>query len=402
MQPNTLYENLKFYGVDFRSLYEEAGEKIAERITSMYPSAKTFTLVLGNAGNATDGVFTGISLAINETFKIKVYLIGRQSNIESVIFREGLEHLKKLPNVTFHNDCYAQDIEQSDVNIEALIGTGAKGDKLNKRFHDVVKRISHFQNPIVAIDMPAFHYTPDLTISLNYPKTYDAEVVKLTNAMEYLHNVGPGDLAEIWNPNNTSHKNKNGKLLWIGQEKENFELCKSLANDYLVTTIGICISKSSENIQINLLKEEKDNFSLNIAELADWADHIIIDYINFNDLFINTILEKLKSKYLSKSTFSYNINSQDAIPTICIFDEKNIRYTKGFSLRALADAHKDSVIISFGSKILTYYQDQFKFVDKNIKFQKNLKLGTIYQSSIYATKNAPWTAVRGALSLFVV
>ncbi|RMD76768.1 hypothetical protein D6810_03030 [Candidatus Dojkabacteria bacterium] len=388
MEGSTLYKNLEYYKVDLKNLYKEAGEKLAEKIMNTFKNASTFTFVLGLGGNATDGIHTAISLSKRETYRIKIYLIGRQNLVENEILSECIRQVKTIPNIEFYNDCYARDVKQSEVNIEALVGTGLNGKKLNKRFYDVIRRISHFQNPIVAIDVPAPHYTPDFTFSINYPKTQHAEVINLSINPDTLNLIGPGDLDEIWIPNSYTHKNKNGKILWIGTSGDDFEMLKTLSEDYHVEAKGYLLQREERNIEITALQQKLD--FLNDME---WSDHIIID-IEKQDLEYLTInlLGCILKNYSHKSTIPYALFTKEYSAKI-IFTDKS---TPTSCLQTYQESNAE-VMIYFGIQTRVYYGSEFRYSNVNLRFNKKLQKILIYQTSVYCTKNKPWSAVRASL-----
>src|SRR5690606_32474212 len=96
--------------------------------------------------------------------------------------------------------------------------------------------------------------------------------------------LGIGDIESLWEPNKTSHKNKNGKVLYIADNSDHMDLIKPTMAEY-VTEIsafyfnpksGKSSSSKIKNItEGELLKEitEADsilfgNIDLNIISLA--------------------------------------------------------------------------------------------------------------------------------------
>lgn len=372
-----------------QELFDEAGVKIAQKLIQDFPDAKSFSFVVGLSGNATDALSTAIALnKLNTELEIDIYLIGRKNLINHPIGRKYIDEISKNKNINLHNDCYASDVKQSEVNIEALVGTGLEGNKLNKRFYDVIKRISHFQNKLVAIDIAAPGYTPDLTYSLNYPKTYDAIEIKLTNAENYLHLVGPGDAEELWVPNTKTHTAKNGKLVWIGSEIENFELCKQVASEYQVETRGILITEDE-----NEARFKKLNFENSFNNAFEWADHCVFDEFETQDIVITSVLKEFAKKYYAKSTLGLQLFNKVDKAKIVHSDrisDKNNEIKKSL-------AYQIEVGIVYDAKLTTYFSGEFRIADVNFKYSPKLKLLFLYLVSAYATKNSAWSSARAAM-----
>lgn len=229
--------NFRFFGVDLTKLYASSGQLITQKITEILGTSKSYTVICGLGGNASDGLATAINL-VKLNLDVTVYIIGRVSYSGSTIFKELYQELEELKvlykGLSIKQDCYAEDIVQGDVNIEALVGTGIEGTKLNKRFQDCINRISHFKSKLVAIDIPAPGYNPDLVISLNYPKVDNAVTIEIPESKDASLLCGPGEVKFLFNSKQKTHKLKNGKILYVSSTQNNneFEGIQNAAKNY--------------------------------------------------------------------------------------------------------------------------------------------------------------------------
>ncbi len=403
------YDNFKFYGVDVETYYHDAGQKFAQIILKKFGKNKEYVIVCGLGGNGADGLATAYELARLESKKVNVYLIGRWNSIEDevgkTLYKKLKESEKELTNLVVKQEVYAPDIENGDIIIEALVGTGIIGETLNKRFRDVIKRISHFVKPIIALDAPTPHYNPELTISINYPKNDKAEVIKIDFPADILHQVGPGELNALWKPKSKTHKTKNGSIILIEETDKNIECVKSTSKNYF-TNFSFYSFDESKNKDFVLLSdlerklEQQDTIIVgyldkNIVNLA-FVKYLLTTYIDKNFIFFGTSL-----RLLDECSFDY------VEKALLIFDRKNIheffkensKKTVGIEGKLKRFCVENAInAVLLGSQSLLFSNIG------EIKFHRNLavyKQG--YQHALaglvgaYSTRNDMWLSIRAAL-----
>jgi hypothetical protein len=296
--------------------------------------------------------------------------------------------------IKIKQDCYAEDVIQSDVNLECLVGTGLKADKLNKRFADVIKRISHFIKPLIAIDKPSPSYKADKTISLLYPKVLNAEIIEINLPKEISIYPGPGEVQAILKPKFMSHKSKNGKLLLINysESHEEFELLNKISNIY-PTQIKYFNFRNQTN---NSIEE------LELRNYLDWADLILLGESNSdsitNKLLLNYILQNCKSKLLitpSAKEIIEDVNLTKLQEKLIIFESKSISSnTNESSFKDLA-ININSNIINLAVKPQIYSSTgDFRLDISNKLFNPDLRKLFIYLSAILSSKNDMWLSIR--------
>lgn len=206
--------NAAYLGISVEELMEKAGKGIAEQLIKKYGKENSFSFVCGLGNNGGDGFVTARYLHESGVKEIKVYLVGRITDISSKSASVNFEKLKDT-GIHVKTDVTSTNIEQSDISIECLLGTGIKGS-LHKRFKDVIVRLTKQKTKIVAIDAPVPGYSPDFVISLLYPKTNDSDdkqvVIDIGIPKEAELYTGPGDVKVLEVPDFDSYKSQNGEL----------------------------------------------------------------------------------------------------------------------------------------------------------------------------------------------
>lgn len=406
--------NFRFFGVDLKKLYYSSGSLIASKLIENFGTNKSYSIVCGLGGNASDGLTTAIELAKSKV-DINVYIVGRVSYSGSTVFKELFEELEELKvlykNLNIKQECYAVDIEQSDVLVECLVGTGLEGKKLNKRFNDCISRISHFKSKLVAIDIPAPSYTPDLVISLNYPKVDSAITIEIPESKDASYLCGPGEVKFLFNSKQRTHKAKNGKILYIASttNKDEFEGIKNAASAY---SCDLYIYNFNST-----LKELKGfNFvsDLEIENCYEESDSVIFGSIDEKSLInINLVkyligIDKNKKMVLTWHVKEIIENFKDLEmlkESILILNRSTIDSALkdyGISERSLSQVTQTNIF--FGG-----FQNTLYSKDGDSKININPKLTNESSAKVLAnicaailTKNDAWLALRSSVFLFEV
>jgi NAD(P)H-hydrate repair Nnr-like enzyme with NAD(P)H-hydrate epimerase domain len=406
--------NFRFFGVDQKKLYYSSGKLISAKLIELFGQKQSFTIVCGLGGNASDGISTAIELT-KLKLKVNVFIVGRVGYSKNKTFKDlylELEELKPLyKNLHIKQECYAEDIIQSDVAIECLVGTGLEGSKLNKRFLDCINRVSHFKSKIVAIDIPAPSYTPDVVISLNYPKTDSAITIEIPESRDASIYCGPGEVKQLFASKNKTHKQKNGKVLYVSSTNNvnEFEGIKEAAKSYSCE-----LNVYNFNSELNKINGIKFISDLDFEQIYNEADSIIFGKIDkasiINITFIKHILSINKEKplvttwetlemlnnisdfeHLKKSVLILNRNSIDTAL-------KNY----GISERSLSQVIQTNIF--FGG-----FQNTLYSKDGDYKININPKLAKDNSAKVLAnicgvllTKNSAWLSLTSAVFLFEI
>lgn len=389
------WDNAKILGIDIFDSYEKTAKSFAYEINIILENEKnnfnnknlTIGVVCGLGGNAVDAILTACELSNKTDSIITVYLIGRTTNNTSEFFNLAWEKLEKVckknKNVTFKQEVYAEDVEQHTVLLEALTGTGIEGVKLNKRFKDIVARISHFESKIIAIDQPTLHYLPDYVISIDYPKTKDSIVIQSHLPQELKLFCGPGEKNSLWKQKQTTHKTKNGNLLILSSEDAKYE------GEYSNITI----------YNLNNILEDS-----NFENVIDQVDAVYITDIT-NTFGYKTILESIFENFSSK-TFIVNLDSSvlvdfEKIPSSSILGVSSSKIASVFGsggnigvAKSLAQKHKFNFVV-FGFTI-SLFSARGDFRSVSLTSAKTLD-GLLRFAAEYATKNDGWLSLRSAI-----
>jgi NAD(P)H-hydrate epimerase len=400
-----IYTNLKYIGINLVDSYKASAKLLELELAKDFGDFKSISIICGLGGNSGDGIALALQL-LGKNILIKVYLIGRANYITDPATKELWEELynKDIENLELKQDAYAQDIDQSDLNIECLAGTGFQGDKLNKRFADVIKRISHFTKPLIAMDVPVPSYTPDKIYSFIYPKTKDAVVIPVNLPTDANLMCGPGEVQALLPAKLKTHKSKNGKLLIIQDDEVNSEIILKTAKEYATEVEFYNINSSSIN-EDNKLESVIDEF----------------DVILFKDIERNNIKTKALVNYII-STFSKkkfilsgktlelinkeNLNSLENILLIpdrtsidSLLDEKvNISNVEGV-LKRYSKRHSLNIIMLGSTTLLFNADGEFKLDKNNIAYIPSLRDVLITLIAAFYTNNDIWLSMRAATFL---
>ncbi len=405
------YSNAKYFGVDLVNLYKESGDKISKDLIKRFGKHKSFLIICGTAGNGGDGFTIAMDLVKNHAKDIIVYLVGRLANISDPavkkLWLELNDFAKSTSDLTIKQDAYAKDIDQKDIVIECISGTGFEGEKLNKRSGDIIKRISHFDSRLVAIDVPVPSYTPDIVYSLMYPKTEKAVTIDVKLPKELGLYCGPGDAKYLFEPKLFSHKKKNGKLLYISNTASNEDILMAakLAEQYNVQLSvynPFNLAESNESKNIEMVQNEY------LDKAISSADSIIFG--NFDELsllnraLINEVLKYKAKRYIFSSSAINFFNIEDLKQiedSIVILNKNESIQSRGQNVSDKRLAVEYSVnVASIGMQTVVYNTEgelRFNVSPLSAKsFYKPLLANLI---AVLSTKNDFWQSMKASMFL---
>jgi ADP-dependent NAD(P)H-hydrate dehydratase / NAD(P)H-hydrate epimerase len=230
--------NAEYFGLSLLQLMENAGSSIAQEVASRFANDRKIVVFSGLGGNGGDG-FVAARHLLTAGFDVKVILLGKSRDIshesayENWVILEALQGEIPLFEVS---DSSALPKIESDIVIDALLGTGTKG-KLKPPILQAVEYINSIKAYRVAVDVPSgidsdtgevlgTAVKANVTITfhkgkagLKEAKRYVGEIVVkdigLPAEMEQF--AGPGDVFLATKPRiATAHKGDFGRLLVIG------------------------------------------------------------------------------------------------------------------------------------------------------------------------------------------
>ena len=147
------------YGAGPKELMENAGKAVAEFVMSRYAGAGRICVVCGSGNNGGDGFVAARNLA--ESMDVSLVLLADPDRIRTDEAKANWERLALLGiEVMVAADAGALKegayaIEDSDVVVDAILGTGASGGLVREPLATAIKMINSSKAATVAIDLPS-------------------------------------------------------------------------------------------------------------------------------------------------------------------------------------------------------------------------------------------------------
>ena len=233
-----LETNSEYFGVSRLLLMENAGHCAACLIGSKFKSGKSVAIFCGLGGNGGDGFVIARHLLLRD-FKVTVILAGKGKDITDKATLENWNALQSLTDainiVEVYDSTLAPDAK-ADIVVDALLGTGAKGE-LRPPILQLVKKINSMDAFKVAVDVPTGvdadtgevlgeAVKADMTVTFYRSKKGLAKAKKYVGDLtvkdiglpkEFERFAGPGNVnAVVKSRLPESHKGDFGRLLVIG------------------------------------------------------------------------------------------------------------------------------------------------------------------------------------------
>ena len=244
MKPATAKEmralemNSEYLGLSRLQTMENAGRGVAEEIAKRFSPCKV-VLFCGTGGNGGDGFVTARHLA-PRGFDVEVVLVGGESEMSSKEAEANWRILRSMRSSLrlriVQDSSQLPKKEESDIVVDALVGTGVKG-VLRPPILQAVETINGMQGFKVAVDLPSgidadTGEVLGATVKADLTVTFHCEKVGFQKAREYLGEVvvkpigipeearlyaGPGDVYLASETRRSdAHKGECGRVLVIG------------------------------------------------------------------------------------------------------------------------------------------------------------------------------------------
>lgn len=233
-----LDRNSEYLGVSTLQLMENAGRSVADEIAARFGKGSSVIVYGGTGRNGGDGMVVARHLA-GRGFKVIYRLVGEETAISDIAVLHNWRALKAMPvtvKIEEYHDSSGLSESDSDVLVDALLGTGVKG-KLRQPILRAVEVINGSGGFKVAVDVPtgidsdtgevsggAVH--ANLTVTLHamkkgLPKAKEfcgeIKVADIGIPLEAATLAGPGDVeAAVVVRSPEAHKGQFGRLLVIG------------------------------------------------------------------------------------------------------------------------------------------------------------------------------------------
>jgi ADP-dependent NAD(P)H-hydrate dehydratase / NAD(P)H-hydrate epimerase len=295
--------NAEYFGVPRLLLMENAGHHVALEIASRFKPTKSVAIFCGSGGNGGDGFVAARHLS-SLGFKITVILAGKSKEITDNAALTNWEALQPLKDTITPIEVYDSSLIPeitSDVVIDALLGTGAKGN-LRPPILQLVKKINAMDAFRVAVDVPTGidadtgevlgdAVKADLTITFHKTKKGLEKAKKHAGKLvvkdiglphEFEKFAGPGDvLAVVKSRPSESHKGDFGRLLVIGGSETYSGAPALVALAALRTGVDLAYVATPENtayalssMSPDLITVKLEGKHLNLANMRDLEAYI--------------------------------------------------------------------------------------------------------------------------------
>ncbi len=371
-----LEENSEYLGVSKLLLMENAGAALAKVIGDIVEGSTRVLFICGLGNNGGDGMVAARHLSGN--YHVTIYLLGEEGKVRTEEANYNLSIIKSLKytvKLKFFRGLHdleklKEEISNSDVIIDAIFGTGLKGD-IRSPFKEVIETINNSGKKVIAVDIPSglnpdtgqvhgiaikaystitFHkakrglikkgaekYVGKLYVaSIGIPK--EAEII-----------CGPGDLRSVYKTREPwSKKGDHGRVLIIGGSKEYSGAPALSALASLRTGADLVVILSPEPASI-----PQKSFSPNIISIPLKGEY-------FNESHVDIV--KKYSERFDVIVIGPGMGLRDkTLYTLC----RLIKELKNKKLVIDADALKalkDSKVTFEGNVVLTPHAGEFKII----------------------------------------
>lgn len=238
-------KNTEYNHIPTLVLMENAGSGIAHYIVNNYPNKKKVSIYAGTGGNGGDGFVTARHL-LNYGYRIHLFLLSRPENIknrDSITNWKSIEIISRTDKnlkVSKITDSSQINPDNSDIIVDALLGTGIKG-KLREPVSTAIDTINYSPAIVLSVDIPSGLDSENgkvydktvaahTTLTLHKPKTGltlagsnytgNIEVIDIGIPSVSEEYTGSGDLLKLKTPDVNSHKGDNGCVLIIGSNPD--------------------------------------------------------------------------------------------------------------------------------------------------------------------------------------
>ncbi|AKB84162.1 NAD(P)HX epimerase [Methanococcoides methylutens MM1] len=233
--------NCEYLGLKGLQLMENAGAAIAREVKERIGTGKA-VFIAGRGNNGGDAFVAARHLSSDPDIKVYIAIVGQASRIRTDDAKHNfnlLGHCTIEGLIEVTDASHLKDtgwIDDSDVIIDALLGTGISG-KIREPESTIIDMINGSGKPVIAVDVPSgfdpdggdvdkavkaditltFHAMKNgLTTPLASKYTSEVKVVNIGVCSDAEKYVGSGDLKVLQRRRADSHKGQSGRILIIG------------------------------------------------------------------------------------------------------------------------------------------------------------------------------------------
>jgi NAD(P)H-hydrate epimerase len=196
-------------------MMESAGRAVADAVLARDPAH--VLILCGRGNNGGDGMVAARYLQHLDSVDV-VYPDCGPMTTSAAVQASLLRHC----SVALHPVRCASDVdalsrifEETDVIVDAMLGTGASG-AVREPLATLVARANRSPAPVVAVDIPTPGMRASRIVSFHRPKVEGADVVDIGIPLEAEVYTGPGDLLLVPARATGAHKGAGGEVLVVG------------------------------------------------------------------------------------------------------------------------------------------------------------------------------------------
>lgn len=149
---------MEHFGLPGVVLMENAGSSVATEIIYSYPKDDTYILVIAGGGNNGGDGFVIARRLIDYGYKVNLCLVVNEEKLKG----DAKTHFtvyknRNLPYFSFIEkgmNYFQSILEKSTVIIDALLGTGVKGE-VRSPYLEIIEKINNSNKDIISVDIPS-------------------------------------------------------------------------------------------------------------------------------------------------------------------------------------------------------------------------------------------------------
>ncbi len=145
-------KNSNNMGVDYISMMKNAGEAAFKCILRRFSDISTAVIVCGGGNNGGDGLVVAAHL-LNAGFRVKVYMLTKPKTDTAGMMYDKLTEIHRS-KVSFDFSDFADSLNEADIVIDAIFGTGFSGN-LDEKTKSVINLINMSRAKVVSLDLPS-------------------------------------------------------------------------------------------------------------------------------------------------------------------------------------------------------------------------------------------------------
>jgi NAD(P)H-hydrate epimerase len=290
-ESRVLDRNSEYLGISTLQLMENAGKAVSDEIAERCKFDSEIVVYAGSGRNGGDGMVAARHLA-SRGCRVSLILVGSQNEIDddsTLRNWRAIRTMSETVNIEVARDSSQISARRCDVAVDALLGTGARGN-LRQPIRRAVEILNEMRCFKVAVDVPTgvdsdtgevlgSAIRADLTVTFHarkpahrIAKQYCGEVrvAEIGIPSEAHTYAGPGDVEDVTEPRPPdAHKGDFGRLLVIGGSETYTGAPALVALAALRTGVDLAFVASPERTAMSIA-----SFSPNLITVRLAGEHL--------------------------------------------------------------------------------------------------------------------------------